>query len=183
MLGGLVQGLDLTDEQDLVAAGDGHAQDQLQEAGDGVRADVVVGVRGEIWYWEVAGYTVLGEVMSVVVEQHVEEGVERLQVRRGGFQHSSKPGGSEGSRVYLYQNLRHGQSVRQVGWCGGLEQSLWSVRRTVVSPNSHLGLEGEGAEPAQQTGDLVVHPDLSRSLKYHLTRHNIVGSKSPRCMS
>ena len=33
MLGGLVQGLDLGDEEQLVAAGHGHAQDQLEEAG------------------------------------------------------------------------------------------------------------------------------------------------------
>ena len=33
MLGGLVQGLDLGYEQQLVAAGDRHTQDQLQEAG------------------------------------------------------------------------------------------------------------------------------------------------------
>ena len=33
MLGGLVQGLNLGDEEQLVAAGHGHAQDQLQEAG------------------------------------------------------------------------------------------------------------------------------------------------------
>ena len=33
MLGGLVQGLNLGDEEQLVAAGHGHAQDQLEEAG------------------------------------------------------------------------------------------------------------------------------------------------------
>ena len=33
MLGGLVQGLDLGDKEELVAAGHSHAQDQLEEAG------------------------------------------------------------------------------------------------------------------------------------------------------
>ena len=33
MLGRLVQGLDLGDEEELVAAGHGHAQDQLKEPG------------------------------------------------------------------------------------------------------------------------------------------------------
>ena len=33
MLRGLVQRLDLADEEQLVAAGHGHAQDQLEEAG------------------------------------------------------------------------------------------------------------------------------------------------------
>ena len=33
MLGCLVQGLDLGDEEELVAAGHSHAQDQLEEAG------------------------------------------------------------------------------------------------------------------------------------------------------
>ena len=33
MLGGLVQGLNLGDEEQLVAACDRHAQDQLEEAG------------------------------------------------------------------------------------------------------------------------------------------------------
>ena len=33
MLGRLVQGLDLGDEEELVAAGHGHAQDQLEEPG------------------------------------------------------------------------------------------------------------------------------------------------------
>lgn len=33
MLGGLVEGLDLGDEEQLVAASHRHAQDQLQEAG------------------------------------------------------------------------------------------------------------------------------------------------------
>ena len=85
MLSGFVQGLDLTDEEDLVAAGHGHAQDQLQEAGDDVLADDDVGAGGEIWHGEVAGYTVLSEIVTIVVEQHVEESVERLQVRRGGL--------------------------------------------------------------------------------------------------
>ena len=84
MLSGLVQGLDLTDEEDLVAAGHGHAQDQLQEAGDDVLADDDVGA-GEIWDGEVAGYTVLSEIVTIVVEQHVEESVQSLQVRLGGF--------------------------------------------------------------------------------------------------
>ena len=116
MLGGLVQGLDLADEEDLVAAGHGHAQDQLQKAGDVVEPNVLVRVGREIWHREVAGNTVLGEVVGVVVEQHVEESVQGLQVRFGRLQQSSKPGGSEGCWLYLYQNLSQSQSVRQIGW-------------------------------------------------------------------
>ena len=81
MLSGLVQGLDLADEEHLVAAGHGHAQDQLKEAGDVVEPDVLFRLGGEVWDGKVAGNTVLSEVVGVVVEQHVQQSVQPLQRR------------------------------------------------------------------------------------------------------
>ena len=102
--------------------------------------------------------------MPVVVEEHVEERVEDLGVGVGRFQHSRKPGWSEGCRLYLDQNLSHGQTVRELGGRVSLEQS---VVRLVVRRDcglSYLGLEWEGSQPAEEAGDLnilVVHHEVS----------------------
>ena len=50
MLGGFVQALDLVDEQLLVVAGHGHAQDQLEEAGDILHLENIV-AGWNVRYW------------------------------------------------------------------------------------------------------------------------------------
>ena len=52
MLGCLVQALDLVDEQLLVVAGHGHAQDQLEEAGDILHLENII-VGWNVGDWQI----------------------------------------------------------------------------------------------------------------------------------
>ena len=61
----------------------------------------------------------------------------------------------EGGGFYLHQHLSHGQTITQLQSCGGL-QTLWSVVNITKIFPPYLGLEREGAEPAQQTRELIV---------------------------
>ena len=54
--------------------------------------------------------------VPVVVEQHVEEDIERVP-GAGGLEDPGKPGGGEGGGLNLHQDLGHGEAVTEVS-CG-----------------------------------------------------------------
>ena len=54
--------------------------------------------------------------IPVIVEQHVEEDIERV-AGVGGLEDPGKPGRGEGGGLYLHQDLRHREAVTEVS-CG-----------------------------------------------------------------
>ena len=125
-MGRLVQGLDLVDEQQLVVAGHGHAQDQLQEPGHVLHRKTRVHLRstsgrnvgdGQI----VPSDTFLTEIVSVVVEDHVEQNPESLDVGLLRLENTREPGWSECCGLYLDQNFGHCQSITELCCCARLK--------------------------------------------------------------
>ena len=94
MLSCLVQRLNLVDKQFFVAAGHSDSQDQLQEPGHILHLEPLVRVDvSNVWHRElIIVDALLAEVVTVVVEEHVEQHVQCLGVIHLGLEHSSKPG-------------------------------------------------------------------------------------------